>query len=306
MTVSDAHHRSFRLEQFRDFMVLERGLSDRTAEAYERDIEGMVSYLSERDAATPEIVTADHLADYLHALHNVGLKPTSIRRKLSAIRSYFGFMTGESWLSIDPSVDLDAPKTGRSLPKVLSRDEVIRVLEAPDSYRQTYWRDRAILEFLYATGVRVSELTAARMSDLELDDGFCKVFGKGQKERIVPLGKPACEAIARYLREVRPKLAAKTNPEEIFLNSRGRGLSRMAIWNLVREATDRSGIQKEVSPHTFRHSFATHLLEGGADLVAVQELLGHVDISTTQIYTHLNREYLQDLHQKFHPRNQPL
>jgi integrase/recombinase XerD len=175
-------------------------------------------------------------------------------------------------------------------------------VESPDPDRPLYWRDRAILELLYATGVRVSELVGLTLTALDLDEGICMVFGKGAKERLVPVGRPALRATERYLREVRPALDRGKGEGRIFLNARGGPLSRMAVWNVVKAASERAGIGAPVSPHTLRHTFATHLLEGGADLAAVQELLGHADISTTQIYTHVDRQYLRDVHRRFHPR----
>jgi integrase/recombinase XerD len=197
---------------------------------------------------------------------------------------------------------LESPRVGRKLPDVLSVEEVVRILEAPDPDSKVYWRDRSILEVLYATGMRVSELVALKLADLDMEEGLCTVFGKGSKERLVPLGGAARRALERYLKGVRPRLDVGTGAGRVFLNQRGKPLSRAAIWDLVKRCTARAGICRTVSPHTFRHSFATHLLEGGADLAAVQELLGHADISTTQIYTHVDREYLREVHRSFHPR----
>ena len=191
---------------------------------------------------------------------------------------------------------------GRTLPDTLTREEVFRLLEAPDSTRPLYWRDRAILEVLYGSGLRVSELTGLGITDVDAAEGVLLVFGKGSKERLVPLGGAAGRALDRYLREVRPGLERGKGGGRVFLNARGTPISRTAVWTLVKRAAERAGILKDVSPHTLRHSFGTHLLEGGADLAAVQELLGHADISTTQIYTHVDREYLREVHRTFHPR----
>jgi integrase/recombinase XerD len=184
----------------------------------------------------------------------------------------------------------------------LTRDEVARLVESPSPDHPHYWRDRAVLETLYATGVRVSELVTARVSSLDLDEGLLQVLGKGSRERIVPVGRTAAEVVRRYLRDVRPALEGPASGGALFLNHRGRPLTRAAVWTLVKRGAERGGVAKSVSPHTLRHTFATHLLEGGADLAAVQELLGHADISTTQIYTHVDREYLQEVHRKYHPR----
>jgi integrase/recombinase XerD len=290
------------MEQFVDFLAFERGLSDRTLAAYGRDVERLLSFLERRGCTSPAQVQAEDLREFVYHLKDQGLAATSIRRGQSALRSYFGFLLEEGVIEADPSDRLETPRAWRKLPQVLSVDEVLRLLEAPDPTRPLYWRDRAILEFLYATGVRVSELTDLGLADLVLEEGLCRVFGKGSKERIVPVGRPGREVLSRYLREVRPRLDRGRGKGRVFLSARGNPLSRMAVWTVVRDAATRTGITKKVSPHTLRHSFATHLLEGGADLVAVQELLGHADISTTQIYTHVDREYLSEQHRSYHPR----
>jgi len=299
--VSD-RSRAFRIEQFVDFLTFERGLADRTVRAYHRDLRGLVDFLVDRDVDAPEAVDAGDLREYVFHLKERGLAASTIRRAQSSIRTYFSFLVGEGAVEGDPSERMESPRSGRRLPTVLSRGETERLLEAPDPDHPLYWRDRAILETLYATGIRVSELVALRIVDVDADEGICTVFGKGSKERIVPVGRTALLVLDRYLREVRPKLESGEGKGAVFLSHRGRPLSRVAIWNLVKEAAEEAGIEKDVSPHTLRHSFATHLLEGGADLAAVQELLGHADISTTQIYTHVDREYLREVHRRFHPR----
>ena len=295
--------RAFRMEQFVDFLTFERGLSDRTVRAYHRDLRRLVGFLDERGIEDPEAVRTRDLREYVFHLKEEGLAASSIRRAQSSIRTYFTFLLGEGVVEGDPSERMESPRTGRRLPTVLSRDEAERLLEAPDEGHPLYWRDRAILEFLYATGVRVSELVALRLADVDTEEGFCTVFGKGARERIVPVGRTALRVLERYLRDVRPELEEGEGEGAVFLNHRGRPLSRVAIWSLVKDAAGAAGVEKRVSPHTLRHSFATHLLEGGADLAAVQELLGHADISTTQIYTHLDREYLRDVHRRHHPRS---
>ncbi len=292
----------FLLEPFLDFLSFERGLSDRTLSAYERDLRRLFAFLKERGRGSPREVEAAELREFVYSLTDAGLAPASIRRALSSMRGYFAFLMEEEVLATDPSERLESPRAGRKLPDVLSVQEARELLEAPDPERPLYWRDRSILEVLYATGVRVSELVSLLLRNLELEEGVCTVFGKGSKERMVPLGGPARKALERYLREVRPGLDQGQGGGVVFLNRRGRPLSRMAIWSLVKESALRGGIRRKVSPHTLRHTFATHLLEGGADLAAVQELLGHADISTTQIYTHIDREYLKEVHRTFHPR----
>lgn len=296
------HSRAYRVEQFADYLTFERGLSDRTIKAYHRDLDRALDFLEERGIHRPEDVGHRELREYVFSLKDRGLAPTTIRRALSSLRTYFSFLLAEGALENDPTERLESPQVGRPLPKVLTPDQVERLLETPDPDHELYWRDRAILEFLYATGVRVSELVELKLVSLELEEGFCTVFGKGAKERIVPVGRVARRALERYLREVRPQLERGEGEGVVFLSYRGRPLTRMTIWNLVSTAAEAAEIEEPVSPHTLRHSFATHLLEGGADLVAVQELLGHADISTTQIYTHVDREYLRDVHRRYHPR----
>jgi integrase/recombinase XerD len=197
---------------------------------------------------------------------------------------------------------VELPRAWRRLPGVLTRDEVALLLDAPDPADRLFWRDKALLEFAYASGVRVGELISVKVRDVDLQEGLALVFGKGSRERIVPLGRAALQALIVYLREIRPTLAGNRGEGVVFLNARGTPLSRMGVWKILRRHVERAGIAKRVTPHTLRHSFATHLLEGGADLASVQEMLGHADIATTQIYTHVEREYLRDVHRRFHPR----
>lgn len=293
----------FRTEQYMDYLNFERGLSDRTIDAYRRELRRFMEFLGTAGRTHPGAVEPADVRDYVFDLSGTGLAPTSIRRAQSALRTYFSFLLEEGVLEVDPTEGLASPRVGRTLPDTLALDEVLALLEAPRLGSKVYWRDRAILEVLYATGVRVSELIGLRLTSLDLEEGYCTVFGKGSKERMVPIGAPARDAVERYLRELRPGLDRGRGGGLVFLNQRGGGLSRTAVWSMVREAARAAGITKKVSPHTLRHTFATHLLEGGADLVAVQELLGHVDISTTQIYTHLDREYLRTVHRKYHPRS---
>lgn len=292
----------FRLDEFRLHLELERGLSDRTVAAYARESARLAEYMIERGIDGPDRVTAEALRDFVYSLKDRGLKASSIRRAISGLRTYFGFLLVEGVVDSDPTERVEPPRAGRPLPQVLSRDEVFRLLDAPDPDDPLFWRDKALLEFAYAAGVRVSELTGLRVRDLALDEGFARVFGKGAKERLVPLGKPAARAITTYLRELRPRLDRGGAEGAVFLNARGGSLSRMGVWKILRKQVKRAGIERRVTPHTLRHSFATHLLEGGADLAAVQEMLGHADISTTQIYTHVDRDYLRDVHRQFHPR----
>jgi integrase/recombinase XerD len=292
----------FRLEAYRDHLSLERGLSARTVDAYVREAERVVAWLGERGRQAPASVSADDMREFVYSLKDRGLKPTSIRRAISALRTYFGWLVLERAIAADPTDRIEPPRVGRRLPGVLSLDEVVRIIEAPDPGDALYWRDRALLEFAYASGVRVSELIGLRIRDLALDDGFARVFGKGSKERVVPVGGAARRALDLYLRETRPSIERGKGKGVVFLNARGQPLSRMGVWKILRKHVGRAGVTRRVTPHTLRHSFATHLLEGGADLAAVQEMLGHADISTTQIYTHVDREYLKDVHRQYHPR----
>lgn len=293
---------AYQLETFLDHLTIERGLSPRTLDAYERDVGRMIAFLRTHGVERPGEATASDLREFVYSLKDQGLQPASIRRNLSAIRTYFAFLLAEGVIVADPSDRLEAPRAWRRLPNVLSRAEIERLLEAPDANERLFWRDRALLEFAYASGVRVSELIGVRLRDLALADGFAAVFGKGSQERLVPIGRSAIRALDVYIRELRPRLEQGAGKGTVFLNARGRPLSRMGVWKILRKHVERAQIQKRVTPHTLRHTFATHLLEGGADLAAVQEMLGHADISTTQIYTHVDREYLRDVHRRYHPR----
>jgi integrase/recombinase XerD len=292
----------FHFDAFADHLALERGLSPRTLDAYRRDVGRFAEHLRARGVDRPGGATVADVREYVYALKDRGVQPTSIRRNLSAVRTYYAFLLAEGLVVTDPTDRVELPRTWRRLPGVLGREDVVRLLEAPDPADRLYWRDRALLEFAYASGVRVSELTGLRVRDLDLAGGFARVFGKGAKERVVPVGRSAVGALDFYLREVRPALVRGGAEGAVFLNARGGPLSRMGVWKILRRHVRRAGIRRRVTPHTLRHSFATHLLEGGADLAAVQEMLGHADIATTQIYTHVEREYLHDVHRRFHPR----
>ena len=294
--------RRFALEPFNDYLLLEQGASPRTDEAYSRDLARFVAYVVGRGASSPPDVTAKMLREYLYHLKDLGLAPASIRRNVSALRTYFKFLLGEGHVARDPSERLESPKRGRTLPEVLTIQEIERLLAAPVLDDPLVFRDRAMLELAYGAGLRVSEWISIGTRDLMLDEALVRVFGKGSKERLVPIGRRAIAALATYIRELRPRLEQGGGKGVLFLNGKGEPLTRMGAWKILRKYVDRAGIEKHVSPHTLRHSFATHLLEGGADLRAVQEMLGHADISTTQIYTHVDREYLRTVHRQYHPR----
>ncbi|MDQ3523207.1 MAG: site-specific tyrosine recombinase XerD [Gemmatimonadota bacterium] len=294
--------RSWSVEAFVDHLRFERGLSEQTVHAYRHDVVRLASFGRELDRPGPGEVATGDLRRYLLRLKDLGLASTSIARNVSALRTYFGFLAGEGIIANDPSERIDAPKGWRTLPAVLSVDEIDRLLSAPDLVHPLAWRDRALLEFAYASGVRVSELINLPVRSLALGEEMATVHGKGSKERLVPIGRRAVGALSVYLRETRPRLEKGKGQGRVFLNARGGPLTRMGVWKILRGHTQTAGIEKPVSPHTLRHSFATHLLEGGADLLAVQEMLGHADISTTQIYTHVDRRYLAEVHRSFHPR----
>jgi integrase/recombinase XerD len=300
--ISDEISRAFRLERFNDHLAVEKGASPRTSEAYLNDLARFATFCHIKGATTPAAATAKILREYVYHLKDLGLAPASIRRNVSAVRSYFKFMLGEGELVRDPSERLEAPKRWRTLPDVLTVDEVTRLIAAPALEEPLAFRDRAMLELAYGAGLRVSEWISLTTKDVLMDDHLVRVFGKGSKERLVPIGRSAIAATAIYLRELRPRLEKGQGKGVLFLNARGEPLSRMGAWKILRKYVEIAGITKAVSPHTLRHSFATHLLEGGADLRAVQEMLGHADISTTQIYTHVDREYLRSVHKQFHPR----
>ena len=304
--VRDELRRQYRLEEFSDFLLYERGLAKRTAEAYLVDLLSMAEFLSARGLRDPGGADYEVLRSHLSDLGERGMAARSVARRRSAIRTYFAFLVEEGHLSEDPTEKLESPRVGRTLPGVLTYSEIEAIMDTVASLSEDAHpnapRDAAMLEALYGAGLRVSELIALRVRDLLLDDGLVSVHGKGDKRRIVPLGGRAVRALQRYLRERRPKLDRGRSEGVVFLNQHGRPLSRMGAWKIVGKHVRNAGIKKNVTPHTFRHSFATHLLEGGADLVAVQEMLGHADISTTQIYTHVDRRYLQEEHRQHHPR----
>ena len=294
--------RDFWLEGFRDYLALEAGSSANTVEAYLRDLRRLGEFATSRGVRDPARLTRAHLRDFVYLLKDLGLSAASIRRAVSAIRTYYGFLVGEGRIADDPSDRLESPRRGRMLPDTLSVSEVEALLASAKLEHPLAWRDRALLELAYGAGLRVSELCGLGLTDLLLAENLVRIYGKGGKERLVPIGRSVIGAASVYLHQMRPALDRGRSKSRVLLNARGEPLSRVGAWGVVRRATLRAGITKRVTPHTLRHSFATHLLEGGADLRAVQEMLGHADLSTTQIYTHVDREYLRSVHKQFHPR----
>ncbi len=300
--LSDAVRRAYLVEGFRDYLALEAGHSGHTVAGYLADLRRFIQYAGAKAAPQPNAVTPGLLREFVYALKDAGLSGASIRRQVSALRTYFGFLLGEGLLERDPTDRLETPKRGRQLPDVLSQAEMESLLVAPPLEEPLAWRDRALLELAYGAGLRVSELCDLRLEDLVFTDGLVRVIGKGNKQRLVPIGRKMISVTALYLNSIRPTLDRGKSRGRVLLNGRGQPLSRVGAWGIVKRAAEHAKIKKRVTPHTLRHSFATHLLEGGADLRAVQEMLGHADLSTTQIYTHVDRDYLKSVHRQYHPR----
>ncbi|NEX13196.1 MAG: site-specific tyrosine recombinase XerD [Prosthecochloris sp.] len=292
------------LDSFLNYLTLERNFSSHTITSYANDLNRYLLFMQHSEKQIEAVVLTD-IQHFIQELHEAGLESRSISRNISAIRSFHKFLIRENILSENAAKSLHQPKPGLHLPTVLSVDEVFRLLDAPLLEKppgKYFLRDKVLLEFLYATGVRVSELINIQQSNCYLDAGFARIFGKGSKERLVPVGHTAIEWIRRYQQELRLNMANRESGDYLFLNARGKQLSRMSAWNIVRRLSSVAGLTKKISPHTLRHTFATHLLEGGADLRAVQEMLGHSSIIATQIYTHIDRSFIKEAHKTFHPR----
>lgn len=288
--------------QFLDYLSLERGLAENTLVSYERDLDKFSGYMKKNGMASFGEVKKSDVTDFMLSEKDKGLSANSIARGLAAIKTFFRFLTREGFLKIDVTSVIETPKLWKHLPDSLSSDEVGRILSKPNLKNWMGVRDKACLELMYATGMRVSEIVNLNLSDANLGLGVVKCLGKGSKERIVPLGKIAALAVRRYLEKVRPELAKSDSEKGLFLTRLGRKMTRQMFWKIIKSYAKKARINKNITPHTIRHSFATHLLEGGADLRSVQEMLGHANISTTQIYTHINKERLKMIHRQFHPR----
>ncbi|HOW85803.1 MAG TPA: site-specific tyrosine recombinase XerD [Candidatus Aminicenantes bacterium] len=285
---------------FLEYLAVEKGLAANTVQSYARDIGKLADFLKARRVALAR-VSEETLASFIQGESRAGLSARSMARLVSALRSFFRFCALSGFVRQDPTARLTTPSTWLTLPKFLTVDEAGALLQAPDAAKPRGVRDRAMLEVLYGAGLRVSELASLRRDDVNLADGFLLCRGKGGKERIVPLGRSACDAVRRYLAEARP-LDDADEREELFLSRRGRPFTRQGVWKMLRDHAARSGLAAKISPHVLRHSFATHLLERGADLRSVQLMLGHSQITTTQIYTHVSRERLRRVYDRFHPR----
>lgn len=291
------------LREYLSSLELERNLSINTIKSYKNDLTSLLNFLNEKNLAEPSDVSYQHLVAFFKLLNKLGLSSRSSARYYSSVKGFFTYLFANGYLEKDPTEKLSAPKVSKGLPIVLNMNEIEKILDCPNISTKLGLRDKTLLETFYACGLRVSELINLKVSDLFLNEEVIRVFGKGSKERLVPIGSSAIKWIEEYLKKSRPLLMKKSKSENIlFLNNRGTKLSRMGVWKIVNQNVEAAGIKKDVHPHTFRHSFATHLLEGGADLRAVQEMLGHADISTTQIYTHLDRDYIRQIHKEFHPR----
>ncbi len=302
MTIIDPVLNQF-LKEYLAFLKFEKNLSPQSVSSYESDISKFLIYLHDSHKSELNGIVSNDISEYFKILRDIGISSSTSARYLSAIKGFFKYLSSQEYIEKDPAEILSARITERKLPTVLSFTEINKIIEAPDTSNILGIRDRAILELFYSCGLRVSELINLKINDLYFNEEVIRVLGKGSKQRIIPIGSSAVKWITEYLKKVRPSLEKKLKSENIiFLNKRGTKLSRMGIWKIVDRYVKEAGIEKEFHPHTFRHSFATHLLEGGADLRAVQEMLGHADISTTQIYTHIDKDFIKQIHKDFHPR----
>lgn len=290
------------IDQFMDYVSLERGLSDNTRKAYRADLLALAGFLESHRVASFNAVERKHILDFLMAEKSRGLSVNSISRRLVAVKVFFGWLQQEGMLDRNVTSAMDSPKLWKVLPSVLSTREVERLLESPSGDDRVSLRDKALLELFYATGMRVSEVAELPLDGVHFDSGYIRCVGKGNKTRIVPFGEKARTCLQRYLADARPQFLKENDGHFLFLTYRGRKFTRKGIWKLIKYYAKRAGVEKDVSPHTLRHSFASHLLANGAPLRVIQEMLGHADIATTQIYTHVDQGRLRAVHAQFHPR----
>ncbi|MDR1702387.1 MAG: site-specific tyrosine recombinase XerD [Sporomusaceae bacterium] len=291
-----------RVNEFINYLSVERGLAKNTLESYGRDLRQFQKYLDVSQLDIIKNSTRDTILNYLNSLQSKGRSVSTISRNLAAIKSFYQYLVRERHLEKDPAINLESPRPEKKLPRILTINEVEELLVQPNILLPTGLRDKAMLELLYATGIRVSELTSLNISDINLDMGYIKCYGKGSKERIVPLGSIAVKCVQEYVAKGRPKLVRSYEEGALFVNHHGKRLTRQGFWKIIKKYALEANILKAITPHTLRHSFATHLLENGADLRSVQEMLGHADISTTQIYTHVTKNRLKEVYDKTHPR----
>jgi len=290
------------VNEFINYLAVERGLAQNTLESYGRDLRQFQTYLQNSQLDFLRNSNRDTILNYLNSLQVRGRAVSTISRNLAAIKSFYQYLVRERHLEKDPAVNLESPKLEKKLPKILSITEVEELLKQPNTSQPTGLRDKAMLELLYATGIRVSELISLNISDVNLDMGYIKCYGKGAKERLVPLGSIAAKCVQEYIGKGRAKLVRTYEEASLFVNHHGNRLTRQGFWKIIKKYAMEARITKAITPHTLRHSFATHLLENGADLRSVQEMLGHADISTTQIYTHVTKNRLKEVYDKTHPR----
>jgi integrase/recombinase XerD len=290
------------IDRFLQFLMIEKGVSSNTIASYRRDLVRFMAFSKSRGCKNINSVTRSMIKAFLDVLQRRGLSPSTLCRQIAALRSFYRFLVTEGLSDSDPTLNIDRPRGWQRLPKVLAEEEVNRLLDLQKGTSPTGMRDDAIIELLYATGLRISELTSLTLVATNLEVGYVLVTGKGQKQRIIPVGEAALQKLRSYLFKARPRLAQGRSIDRVFLNRFGRGLSRQGCWKLLRKYAQLAGIRRLISPHMLRHSFATHLLEHGADLRSVQMMLGHADLSTTQIYTQVSQARLKRLHQRLHPR----
>ncbi len=290
------------VDRYLNFLAIEKGVSLNTMEAYSRDLNRYLEFVEQAGIKDIRGISPDNVISFLGNLKGAGLATSSINRSLAAIRGFYKYLLTEKAVDENPVANIELARAWMHLPDTLSREETNLLLKMPGTQNPLAVRDTAMLELLYATGIRASELISLSMSNINWQAGYLIVVGKGNKERIVPIGRMAFDCLNRYVEGSRRNLSKGRSVNAIFLNRSGTGLTRQGFWKIVKKYVRKAGLQKKVYPHTFRHSFATHLLEGGADLRSVQMMLGHADISTTQIYTHVTRERLKEIHKKFHPR----
>ncbi len=291
------------LDSFLSFLVVEKGLSENTLESYGRDLKKFLLFIESRGITSAREIRYSDILDFLTHSREEGLTATTIVRSMVSVKQFFKYLLSEKVLSEDPTAHIKTPKMKKAIPGVISLDDVESILGAPDESTPEGLRDAAMLEILYATGIRVSELIGLKLNDVNFELGFVVVYGKGSKERVVPIGDKSKDKLLLYLRDSRPALLKGRESKALFVTRRGAGMTRQGFWKIIKAQARRAGVTKKISPHTLRHSFATHLLERGADLRTIQIMLGHSDISTTQIYTHVESERLKEIHKKYHPRS---